>query len=111
GQSWVLSRPGTPLRESLNAFFAAHGEPAPIPAVETGDLALVRGMLVTGGMLTVLSTHQLQYEVEAGQLRMLPVSLDGLQRRIGITTRTGAQLPDSVRALLDEIRAACGAAV
>ena len=111
GQSWVLSRPGTPLRESLNAFFAAHGEPAPIPAVETGDLALVRGMLVTGGMLTVLSTHQLQYEVEAGQLRMLPVSLDGLQRRIGITTRTGAQLPDSVRALLDEIRAACGVAV
>ncbi|MDX3905135.1 MAG: LysR family transcriptional regulator [Pigmentiphaga sp.] len=111
GQSWVLSRPGTPLRESLEAFFAAHGEPPPVPAVETGDLALVRGMLVTGGMLTVLSTHQLQYEVEAGQLCMLPVSLDGLQRRIGITTRSGAQLPDSVRALLDEIRVACGAAV
>jgi len=108
GQSWVLSRPGTPLRESLSAFFAAHGEPAPVPAVETGDLALVRGLLITAGMLTVLSTHQLQYEVEAAQLCKLAVPLDGLQRRIGITTRSGAQLPDSVRALLQSIREACG---
>jgi len=110
GQSWVLSRPGTPLRETLGKFFASHGEPAPVPAVETGDQALVRGMLVTGGMLTVLSAHQLQYEVEAGQLCMLPVPLEGLGRRIGITTRRGAQLPASVWALLDEIRKASRAA-
>lgn len=110
GQSWVLSRPGTPLRETLGKFFLSHGEPAPVPAVETGDQALVRGMLVTGGMLTVLSAHQLQYEVEAGQLCMLPVPLEGLGRRIGITTRSGAQLPASVWALLDEIRKASRAA-
>jgi LysR family transcriptional regulator of gallate degradation len=101
---WVLSRPGTPLRASLDAFFESHGERPPVPSVETGDLALVRGMLIDGGMLTVLSTHQLRYEVQAGDIRVLPVSLEGLQRHIGITTRSGARLPAGALELLDEIR-------
>ncbi|NML43283.1 LysR family transcriptional regulator [Ramlibacter sp. G-1-2-2] len=104
GESWVLSRPGTPLRADLDAYFARHGEPAPVPAVETGDLAMVRGMLLDGGMVTVLSTHQLRYELEAGQVRVLPIALDGLRREIGITTRRGAQLPPGAEALLGEIR-------
>ncbi|HEY8356209.1 MAG TPA: LysR family transcriptional regulator [Ramlibacter sp.] len=106
GQSWVLSRPGTPLRASLDAFFVAHGETAPVPAVETGDLALVRGLLMDGGMLTVLSTSQMRYEVNAGDLCVLPVSLEGLNRQIGITTRSGALLPAGVHAMLAEIRRA-----
>ncbi len=104
GQSWVLSRPGTPLRASLDAFFVAHGEQAPVPAVETGDLALVRGMLMDCGMLTVLSLHQLRYEVEAGHLCVLPCAMDGLRRQIGLTTRAGARLPPGTLALLAEIR-------
>jgi LysR family transcriptional regulator of gallate degradation len=104
--AWVLSRPGSPLRSSVEAFFAAHGEPPPVPMVETGDLALVRGMLLEGGMLTVLSTHQLRYELDTGQLCELAVDMKGLQRQIGLTTRSGAHLPASVLALLDEIRRA-----
>ena len=72
--------------------------------METGDLAMVRGMLMDGGMLTVLSTHQVRYELDAGQVRVLPVDLKGLHREIGITTRRGAQLPAGALALLDEIR-------
>ncbi|KAF1047521.1 LysR family transcriptional regulator [Xylophilus sp.] len=105
-QAWVLSRPGSPLRTAVDDYFVRHGEPPPVPAVETGDLAMVRGMLLDGGMVTVLSTHQLHYEMEAGQVRVLPVDLAGLHRRIGVTTRCGAQLPPSVLALLAEIRAA-----
>jgi len=104
GQSWVLSRPGTPLRASLDRFFTDHGEQALVPAVETGDLALVRGMLVEGGMLTVLSTHQLRYEVDAGHLRVLPFPMDGLRRYIGLATRAGARLPPGTLALIGEIR-------
>ncbi|WP_423459236.1 LysR family transcriptional regulator [Ottowia sp. VDI28] len=104
GQSWVLSRPGTPLRASLDQFFVDHGEQALVPAVETGDLALVRGMLMEGGMLTVLSTHQLRYEVDAGHLRVLPFPMDGLRRYIGLATRAGARLPPGTLMLMDEIR-------
>lgn len=104
GHRWVLSRPGTPLRASLEETFRQHGEPPPMPTVETGDLALVRGLLIEGGLLTVLSTPQLRYEVEAGLVKVLPLPLPGLQRHIGITTRAGTQLPPGAQALLAGIR-------
>lgn len=104
GWPWVLSRPGTPLRESLAQHFLAHGEPAPHATVETGDQALVRGLLMQGHMLTVLSTHQLRHEIEGGQLCSLPVKLRGLTRRIGITVRAGARLAPTALALIASIR-------
>ncbi|HVR50777.1 MAG TPA: LysR substrate-binding domain-containing protein, partial [Pseudorhodoferax sp.] len=101
---WVLSRPGTPLRESLARFFAAQGEPAPRATVETGDQALVRGLLLQARMLTVLSSRQLRHEIEGGDLCVLPLPLAGLARHIGITTRAGTRLPATAQALLAAIR-------
>ncbi|MES2262414.1 MAG: LysR family transcriptional regulator [Pseudomonadota bacterium] len=103
GYPWVLSRAGTPLRESLEQFFHAHGAVAPEPAVETGDLALLRGLLVSSDMLTVLSAHQLHHEITTGQLTVLPFEMRGLERSIGVTTRNGAHLSPGARALLAEI--------
>lgn len=100
---WVLSRPGTPLRESLVAFFRSQGLAPPEPRVETGDLALLRGLLVSSDMLTVVSAHQLHYEVATAQLAVLPFDMPGLERSIGIMTRKGALLAPGARALLDEI--------
>jgi LysR family transcriptional regulator, regulator for genes of the gallate degradation pathway len=101
---WVLSRAGTPLRDALEAYFASEGCPMPQPAVETGDLALVRGLLVHGDMVAPLSEHQMRYEVDTGSLVVLPLPMKGLQREIGITTRTGAQLPPGAIAVLNEVR-------
>ena len=100
GFAWVVSRAGMPLRESLEAFFAINGRSAPQPAVETGDLALVRGLLLQGDMLAPLSEHQLYYEIEAGSLLVLPFAMAGMQREIGITTRTGAYLSPGASVLL-----------
>ncbi|MFC4276907.1 LysR family transcriptional regulator [Achromobacter aloeverae] len=101
---WVLSRQSTPLRDQLNAFFVRHGRPALVPSVETADLALLRGLLLHSDMLTALSVHQLYYEFEAGGLAALAFPLDGMQRQIGVTLRTGAQLQPGARALLDEVK-------
>lgn len=101
---WILSRPGTPLRESLANYFVQHGEAPPRATVETGDQALVRGMLLRGRMLTVLSVHQLHYEIEAGHLQALPLPMPGLERSIGVTMRAGARLSATGQALLCEIR-------
>jgi LysR family transcriptional regulator of gallate degradation len=103
GFPWVLSRAGTPLRDSLEQFFRNQGAAAPIPAVETGDLALLRGLLVSSDMLTVLSAHQLHHEVTTNQLVVLPFAMQGMERRIGVTTRRGAHLSPGARALLAEI--------
>jgi LysR family transcriptional regulator of gallate degradation len=91
---------------SLEQFHARHGRPAPSPAVETGDLALLRGLLVASDMLTVLSAHQLHHEVQTGQLVVLPFEMTGMERTIGITTRQGAHLSPGACALLAEIEAA-----
>lgn len=101
---WVLSRAGTPLRQSLARFFEAHGAEPPRATVETGDQTLVRGLLLQGRMLTVLSTHQLRHEIDAGQLRVLRFPMAGLKRDIGITTRAGARPSAAALALLAQIR-------
>ena len=101
---WVLSRAGTPLREQFDRFFEAEGAVPPAPAVETGDLALVRGLLLSSDMLTALSLHQLYHEIRAGQLVELQFALRGMERAIGITTRRGAHLSPGASALIEELR-------
>ncbi|WP_082621960.1 LysR family transcriptional regulator [Bordetella sp. N] len=101
---WVLSRASTPLRDQLDAYFISQGRAALVPSVETADLALLRGLLLHSDMLTALSVHQLHYEFEAGGLAALKFPLGGMQRHIGVTLRTGAQLQPGARALLDEVK-------
>ena len=103
GYPWVLSRAGTPLRVSLEQFFQRQGVEPPAPAVETGDLALLRGLLLASDMLTVLSAHQLHHEVRTGQLVVLPFDMPGMERNIGVTTRSKAHLSPGAKALLAEI--------
>jgi len=109
GYPWVLSRAGTPLRVSLEQFFQRQGIEPPAPAVETGDLALLRGLLLSSDMLTVLSPHQLHYEIETGQLAVLRFPMQGMARQIGVTSRAGAHLSPGANALLDELRAVASA--
>lgn len=101
--AWVLSRAGSPLRVALEQFFHDRGREPPVPAAETGDLALLRGLLVSSDMLTVLSAHQLHYEIETRQLAVLNFALPGMERQIGVTTRAGAYLSPGARVLLDEL--------
>lgn len=103
GFPWGLSRAGSPLRVLLENFFLKQQVMPPEPSVETGDLALLRGLLLSSDMLTVLSAHQLHYELTNGQLIVLPFDMPGMERQIGVTTRKGAHLSPGARALLEEI--------
>jgi LysR family transcriptional regulator of gallate degradation len=104
GYPWVLSRAGSPLREALDTVFRRQGLPPPQPVVETGDLALVRGLLMRGDMVTALSTYQLHYEIDAGWLRALHLPMPDMARGIGLTTRAGARLSPGADALIHAIR-------
>jgi LysR family transcriptional regulator of gallate degradation len=68
-----------------------------VPAVETGDLALLRGLLLASDMLTVLSARQLHHEVRTGQLVGAAARDAGAGARIGVTTRRGAHLSPGAR--------------
>jgi LysR family transcriptional regulator of gallate degradation len=101
---WTLSRHGSPSRELLERFFSDARQAPPLPAVETGDLAVLRGLLLESDMLTAISAHQLRYEIRDGSLVVLDFPLEETQREIGLTQRLGAFPSPGARALMDEIR-------
>ena len=105
---WVLSRQGSPSRELLERSFRESGQAPPTPAVETGDLAILRGLLLQSDMLTAISAHQLHYEIEGGTLVVLKFRLDATRRNIGLTQRNGAFPSPGTRALVEEIRRVVG---
>ena len=104
--TWVLSRQGSPAREMFERCFTHARQVSPLPAVETGDLALLRGLLMESDMLTAISEHQLRYEIRDGSLVVLPFSLKQTQRQIGLTQRLGAYPAPGAHALMQEIRKA-----
>ena len=103
--TWALSRHGAPSRELLERFFSEARQAPPVPAVETGDLAVLRGLLLESDMLTAISAHQLRYEIRDGSLVVLDFPLDPTRRDIGITQRLGAFPSPGARALMQEIAA------
>ncbi len=105
---WVLSRHGSPSRELLERFFSRAREVPPQPTVETGDLAVLRGLLLESDMLTAISAHQLRYEIRDGSLAVLGFPLDETRRDIGLTQRTGALPSPGAEALMQEIRIVVG---
>lgn len=101
---WVLPRAGTPARRMLEDAFTALGVSAPCPVVETGDLAMVRGLLLHSDMLAAVSKSQLAWELEAGVLTPLPVTLPQTRRDIGLTFRAGSLPSPATEALLGYVR-------
>lgn len=101
--TWVLSRHGSPSRELFESFFSDARQP-PVPAVETGDLAVLRGLLLESDMLTAISAHQLRYEIRDGSLVALDFPLERTRRQIGLSQRLGALPSPGALALMAEIR-------
>ena len=105
--AWILPRKGAPTRELFEAMLAGRGHAVPDVAVETSDLAVLRGVLLESDMLTAVSPRQLYYELEAGLLAILPLPLPETRRQIGITQRTDSHPSPAANLLMAEIRDLC----
>ena len=112
---WVLPRAETPARRLLDNSFVAMDIPPPDPVVESGDLGIVRGLLLGSDMLAAVSARQLEHELESGELVQLPLDLADTHRAIGdipcgvCCTRAGRWWGDRTVAatLLLQIPTAC----
>lgn len=102
---WVLPRSETPARKLLESSFRKMDIPPPDPVVESGDLAIVRGLLLDSDMLAAVSARQLQHELDNGELVSLEVELADTERPIGITFRAGSLLSPAANAMIEAIRA------
>ena len=101
---WVLPRAGSPARHMLEDCFTAFGIAPPRPAVESGDMAIIRGLLLRSDMLAAVSAHQLEPEIASGELCILPLELRHTSRAIGLTSRTASLHSPVAQALMDVIR-------
>ena len=101
---WVLPRAGSPARHMLDDCFTAFGIAPPRPMVESGDMAIIRGLLLRSDMLAAVSAHQLEAEIASGELCILPLELRHTTRAIGLTSRTASLHSPVAKALMDVIR-------
>ncbi|MGP4871953.1 LysR substrate-binding domain-containing protein, partial [Klebsiella pneumoniae] len=95
-----LPRANAPARNLLDKAFVTLGLPLPQPTVETGDAAMVRGLLQGSDMLAAVSASQMRFETDNGLLSVLPVPLPDTTRRIGLTFRAGSLPSPATQALL-----------
>jgi len=101
---WVLPRAGSPARKMLDECFTRFGIAPPRPVVESGDMAIIRGLLLRSDMLAAVSAHQLEQEIASGELCILPLQLNQTTRAIGLTYRNGCLHSPVAQALMDMIR-------
>lgn len=84
---WVVPREGTPTREFFNEHFKQYLEQGEMSLVETTSHILTREVLLGSDRLTLVSRHQLEHEIQAGQLAVMPYALSHTRRSIGFMLR------------------------
>lgn len=102
---WIVSAPGTPLRQQWQLMFSGQPQLPDIP-VECGSVITIRELLLGSDALTLLSPDQVRVELESGWLQTLCPAPDGMKRTIGTTTRTGWRPTLKQAAFLDHLKAA-----
>jgi LysR family transcriptional regulator of gallate degradation len=103
-EQWVLSNPSAPARSPLDQSFISQGLEPPGKAVQTIDLAIMRGLLLNSDMVTAISPRQFCYEISAGQLTVLDLELPETTKVIGITRRADSQASPGAAELMGAIR-------
>lgn len=101
---WVLPVRETPARQLFDRFLAAHGASEPAQVVETGSLSAARGLLLESDRLALLSTQQVQLDLDSGLLSTVPVHLENTYRPIGITLRAQNTPSPAARVFIEVLR-------
>jgi LysR family transcriptional regulator, regulator for genes of the gallate degradation pathway len=85
---WIAPKEGTPARERFTNIFLNQGLEPPKQVIECSSSVAVRGLLLVNDRAALLSTTQMQLEINANLLASLPINLK-VSRPIGLTLRKG----------------------
>lgn len=103
--SWIFPRKKSPSRVLIDQLFSKINMTIPQASIETGDLAIIRGILLETDMLAIVSSNQLIYEINRGEIIRLDINLPRTDRLIGITTRKNSFLSPAAQLLIKELEA------
>jgi DNA-binding transcriptional LysR family regulator len=101
---WIVPIEGTPARRNFTDLFAARGVAPPARLIECSSQVAIRGLLLRSDRAALLSASQVEFETSAGQLTVLPMTLPGAEREIGLTTRADWRPTSAQARFLDIIR-------
>lgn len=103
---WIAPPKQTPAGSYLsNVLRIPEMENTPVRVVSS-SLVLVRGLLLEGDYVTIISRHQVRLELAQGVLAELPLVLADNSRPIGLTFRHGWQPTPTQARFLDFLRVA-----
>ncbi len=83
---WIIAGRNTPLETHWRRLFAQAPQPPPAP-IECGSVMTIRGLLLAGDYLTLLSPDQIWVELELGLLGLVGPPIKDSSRKIGMTAR------------------------
>ncbi len=104
---WVLPPEGAPARDYFEKAFGAIRRESQHGITESSSSVLIRGLLLESDRLAIMSAHQLRYEVQRGEIAVLPVPMPDSARPIGVTVRAGWRPTATQEAFLSHLREAC----
>ncbi|WP_426700040.1 LysR family transcriptional regulator [Rhodanobacter sp. Col0626] len=106
---WVIPSPGVPMRGNWERMFRDRGIEPPRLRIECGSVLIMRGLMLQGDWLTLMSRDQFLFERGVGALAELGDPGPALRRRIAMTHRSDwrptplqAHFVDLARALARE---------
>jgi len=81
---WILPLPETPMRQRVDAEFAASGLPSPRNAVESTSLLTNQRLLQQSDMVMAMSRQLAVHLRDSGSLAILPIRLDHALGAVGM---------------------------
>lgn len=104
---WIVHPPRSPSRNLFDVAFATRGLPLPQRLLEIGTLGVIRGLLLRGDQLTMLSRHQVHFEEQVSKLAVLNIDLPETERSIGVSTRLGWQPSPPQTEFMRQLKQVC----
>lgn len=85
---WVIPSHGVPMRANWERMFREQGAEPPKLRIECGSVLIMRGLMLQGDWLTLMSRDQFLFERDVGALAELGAPGKVLRRRIAMTRRS-----------------------
>lgn len=102
---WIAPPRETPSGSYLYEILKIPQRPDTPVRIVASSMVLVRGLMMRGDYLTIMSRRQIEVELATGALVALPCPLPGSARPIGLTFRRGWQPTPTQARFLDLVRA------
>ncbi|MEK7345555.1 MAG: LysR family transcriptional regulator [Pseudomonadota bacterium] len=104
--SWVMPMPNTPAQKVFERTLARGGLPLPDVPLRVNSSLMMQSLLLQSDRLAMMSPRQIQSEIQAGLLVVLPLAVPEAVRTIGLIRRSGMLLTPGMQAVLQACRQA-----